>query len=531
MRVAFTVFLAFLLIACQTAPAATPMPSPTMQPSLTPLPAATATSESTSTAIPTPTISPAELKRRAGPICDNAFSALVETGPLTPPFAVLKKITYADAPSWELSNQLPHLGSFSAAEVHTVFCISETRAQTGIYTDGSTAYQLFWEVRVVSWPVGKVIGKQSFTGPPPSKTNVFSPGSAEGLFPYKDFAAWIFNQIDHPDFLYFNDAITSVAISPDGDIAAFGTAIANQIVDRDYQAKIFLFHPSDLQTDLGTSAFLNALPGHQGMVTSLVFSPDGKLLVSCGYDRLIKFWDMKTGGLLGQVRLMDTPNFLAFSQDGKKLAVASNLEVTFVNPLSIQIEQSIAVGSGGDLTFSPDGSLIYVSTPFRIAVIDSNAGATILEFPNRSVLLPTLTVAEDGSIIGVAYETPDTVDNFVLYPDGARVITSTLDQSVDPDSGVANVRLATWDARTGKYLSEIKFSADSVQALKLAPYGTLLGIATDNAVWVWDTSSWQIVKIFSGHVDLIEDLVFTPDGTKIISAGRDGTIRVWSLEK
>src|SRR6185503_5855708 len=120
------------------------------------------------------------------------------------------------------------------------------------------------------------------------------------------------------------------------------------------------------------------------------------------------------------------------------------------------------------------------------------AGATILEFPNPSVLVPTLTVAEDGSIIGVAYETPDTVDNFVLYPDGAQVITSTLDQSVDRDSDVENVRLATWDAKTGKYLSEIKFSADSLQAMKLAPDGTLLGIATENAVWVWNTSSWQI---------------------------------------
>ena len=295
---------------------------------------------------------------------------------------------YADAPSWELSHQLPHLDSFSAADVQTVFCISETRAQTGSYSDGSAAYQLFWEIRVVSWPVGKVIGKKSFTGPPPSKTNVFSSDSAEGLSPYKDFATWIFNQIDHPDFLYFNDAITSLAISPEGDIAAFGTAIANQIVDRNYQAKIFLFDPSDLQTDLGTSAFLNALPGHQGMVTSLVFSPDGKLLVSSGYDRLIKFWDMKTGGLLGQVRLMDTPNFLAFSLDGNKLAVASNLDVTFVDPRSMQIERSIAVSSGDNLTFSPDGSLLFASTLFRIAVIDSNAGAVILEFPNSSALVP-----------------------------------------------------------------------------------------------------------------------------------------------
>src|SRR5918996_3828733 len=152
MRVVFVVFLAFILIACQPAPTIAPVVVPTE----TSLPAATVTSSPTATQTIIPTVSPAELKRRAAPICEYAFSTLVEKGLLSPPFAVMKKETYADAPSWELSQQLPHLGSFSAADVQTLFCISETRSQTGTYTDGSAAYQLFWEVRVVSWPGGKV---------------------------------------------------------------------------------------------------------------------------------------------------------------------------------------------------------------------------------------------------------------------------------------------------------------------------------------------------------------------------------------
>ncbi len=208
--------------------------------------------------------------------------------------------------------RMPRRGSFrincltlealAATDVQTLFCISETRTQTGTYTDGSAAYQLFWEVRAVSWPGGKVIGRNSFTGSLPPETKEFASGAAEGLSPYKEFAAWIFNQVDHPDFLYFKDAITSLAISPDGRLAAFGSAVANQIVDKDYQAQIYLFNPSDLQTDLGTSAFLDVLEGHQGMVTSLAFSPDGKLLASSGYDLFVKFWDVAAGALLGQVQ-------------------------------------------------------------------------------------------------------------------------------------------------------------------------------------------------------------------------------------
>jgi WD40 repeat protein len=349
------------------------------------------------------------------------------------------------------------------------------------------------------------------------------------LFPYQDFAAWIFNQVEHPEFLYFKDAITSLAISPDGGIAAFGAAIANQIVDRDYQAKIFLFNPTDLQTDAGTTAFRNVLDGHQGMVTSLAFSPDGRVLVSSGYDRFIKFWDVGTGRLLGQASTTDTPNFLTYSRDGSRLAVASNLEVIFVNPESMQVEQSIPLSSGDNLAFSPDGNFVYVSTPFNIRVIDSDAGAVLLEFPDTSALVPTTTVAEDGTILGVTYQTPDKVDNFALSPDGVQIVTYTVAQSLN--NGSENVRLAVWDAKTGKYLSETKFVGNFVEAIEVSPDGDLLAVGNNHEVWLWETASWHIAHKFSGHIDLVEELAFTSDGTKFLSAGRDGTVRVWSLEQ
>lgn len=530
-RVFFALFLALLLFGCQTAPTAISTVSPGASPSETPRPVATVTPKLTSTPVLTPTISPAELKRRAGPICENAFSALVESGPFLPPFAVLKKMKYADAPAWDVSHPLPHLGSVSAAEAKTVFCISETRTQTGTYTDGSAAYQLFWEIRAVSWPGGKVIRRHSLTGSAPPETKIFSSSSAEGGFPYKEFAAWVFSQVDHSDFLYFENAITRLAISPDGRLAAFGTAIASQIVDREYRAKIFLFDPTDMQTELGTSSFLRVLDGHQGMVTSLAFSPDGNMLASSGYDSLIKFWDVDNGGLLGQVRLTETPNFLTFSADGEKLAVASNLEVTLIQPDSMQIEKSILASSAGNLAFSLDGKLIYASKPFRMTVIDISAGTKILEFPDPSALVPTLTTAADGTVASVSYATPDTVDNFALSSDGTQIFTYTVDQFVAGSADAENVRLARWDAETGKYLNETKFKGDSVGVIKISPVGNLLALGNNNEVWIWDTVSWQIVKRFSGHTDLVEALSFTPDGTQLLSAGRDGTIRVWSLEE
>jgi WD40 repeat protein len=530
MRAVFTISLAFLFTACQPAPTLTLTASPTTLPSETPVPAITSTQAPPNTQTTVPTISPDILREQAGPICEDAFSALFEADSLRPPFAVLKKETYAAAPAWNVSHPLPHMGSLSAADVQTILCISERRTQTGTYTDGSAAYQLFWDVRAVSFPDGKVIGRNSFTGSPPPKTKEFASGSAEGSFPYKDFAAWIFHQVDHPDFLYFNNAITSIAVSPDGRLAAFGTAIANQIVDKEYQAKIFLFRPSDLQTELGTSAFLNVLDGHRGMVTSLAFSPDGKLLASSGYDLFIKFWDATSGGLLGQTKVADTPNSLDFSPDGSKLAVASNLEIILIDTASRQISESIQETGGDRLVFSPDGSSVYVHSSGSIKIVDPNAKIVTLTFPDPFTLVPTLSVAADGSVIGVTYETPETVEVFAVAPDGAQIITSTIDRTLEGTAGAENIRLASWDPKSGKYVSEVKFSSGLVRAIKYSPGENLLALGNGGELWLWDTTGWQVQEKLAGHIGDIMDLAFTPDGKKLLSAGSDGTIRVWSLD-
>jgi WD40 repeat protein len=536
-------FLAFWLlcslVACQSMLAASTAISPPAPPSQTPAPTETATPFVTSTARPTPTASPAELRRRGGPICEHAFSVAVENGTLIPPFGILKKETYAQSPSWEPEQPLPHLGSLSASEVQTLFCISETRSQTGTYSDGSAAYQLLWEVRVVSWPGGKVIQSHTFIGPPP-KTGSPAAVSAAEASPYDQFAGWVFHQVRHPDFLYTEDAITALAIAPDGNVVAFGTSLAHEIVDRDFQARIYLFDPSNIQTDLGTNAYSTVLEGHQGMVTSLAFSPDGNVLASSGHDFFIKFWDVKTGKLLGQVNTAtDTPNALVFSPDGNRLTAATNLQILFIEPTSRQIERIIPEASAVDLAFSPDGRRLYVRATGKIKVIDTVVGRRILTFPDTSTLIPTLTLDSEGNVQGMSYEIPHAVDGFALSADGVALFTYSMDRSSVPSAEGENIRFARWDATSGRYLEEIQLgtgeapflSPGRIQTITLAADSSRMASGQANTVLLWDTRTWQVVRELVGHTDAIEEVLFTPDSTSLLSAARDGTIRVWSLQE
>ena len=523
-QVGVILLLVLILIGCQTAPenVLTATSTATLAPSNTPPPVESETPVPTPLPASTPMVSPAQLTRRAGPICENSFSGLFEARALTPPFAVMKRTTEAEASSWELAHQLPHLGSVSAAEVHTVFCISETKTQTGTYTDGSPAYQLFWDVRAISWPDGRVIGRNSFTGPQPSSTNVVASGVAEGANPYLEFATWVFNQVDHPDFFQFHEAVTTLAVSPDSELAVFGSGRVNQIVDKDYQARIFWLNPSAMQ-------IISAADGHQGMVTSLAFSPDGKTLASGGFDLFVKFWDVRTSRLLGQVHLADTPNSLIFSPDGTKLVVASKLDVAFIDFPSMRVESVIQQVSGRDLAYAPDGRHVYVNMLGIMKMIDTSANVIALSFPDPFALVPTLSVSADGSILGVTYESPESIDGFALSPAGSRIVSYTIQPLPENDPQADNVRLAIWDAKTGKYTSEVKFSGNNIQAIEFSPDGDLLALGKDSEIWIWDATGWQVKEKLTGHVGDIVDLAFTADGAKLLSAGSDGTLRLWSL--
>ncbi len=66
------------------------------------------------------------------------------------------------------------------------------------------------------------------------------------------------------------------------------------------------------------------IKAHQDLIYGLAFSPDGKLLASCGYDRVIHLWDPATGQRVRTLKdHSDAVYSVSFSSDGKLLASGS----------------------------------------------------------------------------------------------------------------------------------------------------------------------------------------------------------------
>ena len=80
------------------------------------------------------------------------------------------------------------------------------------------------------------------------------------------------------------------------------------------------------------------LQGHQADVFTVAYSPDGKLLATCGIDRTVRLWNPMDGRLLFTSPLHDVElSHLVFSPSGKQLAASDHRGIVRIYDLSVTV--------------------------------------------------------------------------------------------------------------------------------------------------------------------------------------------------
>lgn len=158
------------------------------------------------------------------------------------------------------------------------------------------------------------------------------------------------------------DCLYAVAISPDGKIVV--------TAGYDFEIKLWSVEHQEL---------IRTLKGHQGAVFDLAFRPDGRLLASASADRTVKLWNVDTGERLDTFsQPLKDQLTLAFSPAGDVLAAGgadNRIRIWKISPDGAEGTNPIVhsrfahEGSILKLVYSPDGRFLASSADDRTVKI------------------------------------------------------------------------------------------------------------------------------------------------------------------
>ena len=149
----------------------------------------------------------------------------------------------------------------------------------------------------------------------------------------------------------------------------------------------------------------NILQGHEDRVTSVALSPDGKTIVSGGYDGTVRLWDITSGKAIGQpfTGHKDFVISVAFSPDGKTIVSGGEDKTVRLWDTSGKAIGQPFKGHEGIVTsvaFSPDGkTLVSGGEDKTVRLWDTSGQASGQPFKGHEDGVGSVAFSPDGKTI------------------------------------------------------------------------------------------------------------------------------------
>jgi WD40 repeat protein len=264
------------------------------------------------------------------------------------------------------------------------------------------------------------------------------------------------------------------------------------------------------------------LSGHTDSVTSVAFSPDGKIIAAGSDDETVILWDAVTYQKLGAPLTGHSGwiTSIAFSPDGRILASggctenAHSTEECVAGQILLwdiahrsRIGDPLVSNTGAitSLAFSPDGTL---------AAGDYFGGIALWNVVNQQPIRDRLTGHSDE------------VTGLVFSPDGKTLVSSSFDNTIffwDTNTYTHEEVLSAFSGITGYNPYNI--------VLAFSPDGKVLASGSaDRTIILWNVETHSAIgNPLLGHTNNVISLAFNSAGSILASGDIDGKIILWDV--
>jgi len=286
---------------------------------------------------------------------------------------------------------------------------------------------------------------------------------------------------------------------------------------------------------------LTILDGHTSGIDNVIWSPDGKKVVSISDQENAIIWDVINGE---QLYSIDGPvKSVAWSPSGDQLAIGTVGESSLLlwndgcrdNCLRSLEEYNDWVI---DISWSPDGRYLACASKYAtITIWDVQKEEIIRTLTGHTHPVGYTGWSPDGSqITSLAGEGivitwnvenghqiqsfRPIINNIIWSPDGQKF------------SGESDDSVVIWDGVTGERIITLLSSENIGYLVSWSPDGSKIANSSEENIIIWDIVSGEQTHSLDGFSGWANILSWSPDGSKIAAGGNYlGVVTIWDIEK
>lgn len=311
--------------------------------------------------------------------------------------------------------------------------------------------------------------------------------------------------------------VGALAISPDGSTMASASA-DGAIVFWDVQSHEQLGCPVNLpekvegpqREDVDDGSVF----GVKVVIPSVNFSPSGKLLAAACSNFTICFWDVTTREKISEINVAQVLNLAFVGND--RLAMMGENTINFLDITNVkrprQLEPLEVGGNLFAMAFSADG---------RTMAVNSNREIRLYDLISRK-MLPEPLLGHDGMVVSLAFS-PKKESNILLSVDekGKTLLWDTATRK-----SITLQRESAAEAGSGDESDKIagySFNADGSRLAMSRVNGTIITLDLTNPPDSLNTRSVSVYK------EGVTGFVFANKDKSLVLGNFDGTLAFWNL--